>query len=215
MKKNHAFTYQAQYSLSHEPIGTEQTVLLCFHGYGQLSEFFIRKFLPYASEQVLVLAPEGTNYQYLKDYTGRVGANWMTRHERELAISNNHSYLDSLVDGVLGKFARRPRLLVLGFSQGAATATRWAASWQGQVDQLILWAGAFAHDLAMKDAKTKFEHTKIHMAFGDQDEFLTVEGLEKQRNFLTEMGKEAEEWRFSGGHEIPTQILESLMVKII
>ncbi|MFC3879020.1 alpha/beta hydrolase [Algoriphagus namhaensis] len=215
MKKTHSFTYQAHYSLSHEPKGSEKLVFVCFHGYGQLAEFFIQKFLPFSSEEVLIVAPEGTNYQYLKEFTGRIGANWMTRHERELAIVNNHMFLDSLLADILDRFDQQPKIAVLGFSQGAATATRWAAVWSKKVDYLILWAGVFAHDLKVHEAKSSFEKTQIFSVFGDQDEFVTPEVVEKQREFLDILGKKAEEHQFSGGHEIPAQILETLMTKII
>lgn len=215
MKKTHSFTYQAQYSLSHEPLGSEKLILVCFHGYGQLAEFFIKKFLPFASKEVLVLAPEGTNYQYLKEFTGRIGANWMTRHERELAIANNHVFLNSLLEEILGNFEVHPRIAVLGFSQGAATATRWASVWNQKVDFLILWAGVFAHDMQVESAKVNFEETQIFSVFGNQDEFVSSEIIEKQREFIDILGKEAEEYQFSGGHEIPNEILESVMAKII
>ncbi len=211
MKKSHSFAFEANYSISHEPKGTEKTILICFHGYGQLAEFFIKKFLPFANEDLLVIAPEGTNYQYLRDFSGRVGANWMTKHERELAIRNNHVYLDSLMESILNSFSKKPKIVVLGFSQGVATSTRWLNHWGGRADSLILWAGVFAHDMQMDLAKEKFKDTRMMSVFGDQDEFVTAELLQKQRDFLDVLGKKVEEYQFSGGHEISEHILNKVM----
>lgn len=127
MKKSINFQFQAQYSFSHEPSFQEKEIWLVVHGYGQLAEFFLRKFQGFDSPDRLFVAPEGTNYGYLNGFSGRVGANWMTKHEREIAIQNNHNYLDLLIGNLLSQYKERPKINVLGFSQGAATATRWAS----------------------------------------------------------------------------------------
>ena len=156
MKKSIQFSYEAPYFLSHDPTGKEQEVWIVLHGYGQLAEFIIRKFIPHASENRLFIAPEGTNHSYIKDFQGRVGANWMTSYQRETAIANNHMYLNGMMEEVLSAFEQVPRIHLLGFSQGAATGTRWASQWKGTLDSLILWGGGFAHDLALELAKEKF-----------------------------------------------------------
>lgn len=211
MKKSINFSYEAHYSLSHEPLGTEQEIWLVLHGYGQLAEFFIRKFLPIASSKRLILAPEGTNYGYLEGYQGRVGANWMTRHEREVAIANTHRFLDQLIAEVLSRFSIPPKIHVLGFSQGAATATRWAGRWEKNIETLVLWAGGFAHDLVIDLAKEKFKHTQIILVTGDQDPMITVESIAKQRQMLASLQKEEVHLKFSGGHHLETGLLEKIL----
>ncbi len=215
MKKTHSFAYQARYNISHEPTGNEKVIMICFHGYGQLVDFFIRKFLPYAGEDVLIIAPEGTNYQYLTDFQGRIGANWMTRHERELAIANNKAYLDSLMQELLTNFDQIPRIVVFGFSQGAATGSRWVNDWHIKPDTLILWAGLLAHDLKIDLAEEQLERTQIFMVYGNMDEFVTEGKVLEQREVLTKIGKNATEITFEGGHEIPPKILEKVMAEII
>ena len=211
MKKSFVFPYEAQYSQSHEPTGLEKEIWIVFHGYGQLAEFFIRKFLPLDSAERLIIAPEGTNYAYLKDFEGRVGANWMTRHEREIAIANNHRFFEKLMQSILKKFTVLPKIHILGFSQGGATATRWASQWEMPIETLVLWAGGFAHDLKMDDAKEKFKLTEIVQVFGDQDEFLTEERLNKQGQILDSLGKDSIKLEFSGGHVLDTDLLKKVI----
>lgn len=212
-KKKLTFPYEAFYSISHEPTGKEQEIWLVFHGYGQLSEFFIRKFLPFDDENRLILAPEGTNYGYLKDFQGRVGANWMTRYERDIAIANNHRFLDLLMDEILEKFSQIPEIHLLGFSQGAATATRWAGRWTKPVKQMILWAGGFAHDLILEQSRDQFRNTEIQLVFGTKDELITVESLESQRAFFGLLEKEVREVTFEGGHELNIPLLQKIIKK--
>ncbi|SFT72088.1 Predicted esterase [Algoriphagus locisalis] len=211
MKKSINFQFQAQYSVSHEPTFEEKEIWLILHGYGQLAEFFLRKFQGFDSAERLFVAPEGTNYGYLNGFSGRVGANWMTRHEREIAIQNNHNYLDLLMEKLLSQYAETPIINLLGFSQGAATATRWASRWTGEVDQLVLWAGGFAEDLILEDAREKFYKTKLTLVLGDQDEFITPESIDKQQDLVKNLGKEVKKLSFSGGHEIDIEMLSKIL----
>lgn len=214
LKKKIKVTYEAEYCLSHEPTFDESEIWVVFHGYGQLAEFFIRKFTPFDSENRLFLAPEATNYSYLKDYQGRVGANWMTSHERELAIENNQRYLDQLVNELLEKFENPLAVNVFGFSQGVATATRWASRWNGNVNKFILWAGGFAHDLDLKVSNEKFEKTEFISVLGDQDEFVNSEILKKQGELEKALRKEVKKITFKGGHIIDSEVLSQIFENI-
>jgi predicted esterase len=211
LKKSIRFSYEAHYSVSHEPNFREKEIWLVLHGYGQLAEFFIRKFTPFDSEDRLILAPEGTNYQYLTGFHGKVGANWMTKHERETAIANNHRFLDLLLDSFLEKYTKVPKVHVLGFSQGAATATRWASRWNGQINTLVLWAGGFAHDLILGDANLKFQDTKLMLVTGTDDTLMTQESISKQEELIQRLEKEVIRLYFSGGHEIESNLLEKII----
>ena len=181
------------------------------HGYGQLAGFFIRKFQNFESSDRLFVAPEATNYNYLNGFSGRVGANWMTKHEREVAIQNNHTYLDLLMDKLLSLYSEMPSINVLGFSQGAATATRWASRWTGEVSRLVLWAGGFAQDMILDDARGKFSQTEIMLVLGDRDEFVTPESLEIQEELIRNLGKKVKRTTFSGGHEIDAELLSRIL----
>jgi predicted esterase len=211
LKKQIRFEYEAQYTVSHEPSFQEKEIWVVLHGYGQLAEFFIRKFQAFDSADRLFIAPEGTNYQYLQGFSGRVGANWMTRHERERAIANNHRFLDFLLNDLLGKFKKRPKINILGFSQGAATATRWASNWEGNIDRLVLWAGGFATDLILEDARVKFLNTEIHLVLGEKDELISPESIEIQEELIRDLGKVVHRHFFSGGHELDQELLKKII----
>lgn len=210
MKKSFQFPFEANYVISHEPNFKEPEIWIVFHGYGQLAEFFIRKFNPFFSSNRLFVAPEGTNYAYLQNFQGRVGANWMTKHERETAIANNHRYLDGLMESILQSYSVFPKINILGFSQGAATATRWASRWSEKVEHLVLWAGGFAHDLEFMEAKEKFSLTKFTIVLGKQDSMITQESLEKQGDLVKNLEKTAEIIHFEGGHELNQEVLKKL-----
>ena len=123
------------------PDGSNRTgTLYALHGYGQLAEYFIRKFQPLADEGWRVVAPEGGHRFYLQGTEGRVGASWMTREDRLLDIKDYVLFLDQL-RSAMGHAVEGPDVM-LGFSQGVATAMRWMALGARGADS---WQGAIAH----------------------------------------------------------------------
>lgn len=211
MKASIQFPYEAHYSLSQTPTFDEKEIWLVLHGYGQLAEYFVRKFKTVFTPERLFIAPEGTNYNYLEGFQGRVGANWMTKHERETAIANNHQFLDILIESFLEKYIDKPTIHILGFSQGAATATRWASHWQRKIDTLVLWAGGFALDMDLAVAKEAFSETELILALGDQDKLIAQEHIQKQEALISQLGKNIRRLSYPGGHELESSLLEKII----
>ena len=82
------------------------TVWFVLHGYGMLSEYFIKKFESILNENTLVIAPEATNRFYLGNNYARVGASWMTNLDREQEIRDNILYLDCLTRQKTGELIK-------------------------------------------------------------------------------------------------------------
>ena len=218
IKKTIPITYQASYC-SFGNLSTEtEYVWIVFHGYGQLAEYFIKKFksLNSASKpnQHYVLAPQGLSTAYLESFTGRVGANWMTKHNRELDIQNSLVYLETLVktelnDGFSTDKNSNKKIIVLGFSQGAATASRWIAYTKFEISQFLLWGGRIAHDIEpifyqkIKDKLTLF--------YGDEDEFINEEGLKTSLMKLERLGIKPILIPYKGTHRIYTKVLNDFI----
>lgn len=140
------------------PDGVAQRgTLYVLHGYGQLPEFFIRKFQAQVQAGWRVVAPEGAHRFYLKGTDGRVGASWMTREARLDDIADQMRFLDALragLDAETGAEAGTALRVLLGFSQGASTALRWAALGRGGPgcwDGLIAHSGVIPPDLKAMD----------------------------------------------------------------
>lgn len=130
-------------------ISSAHTILYVLHGYGQLAEFFIRKFAN-LGKGFFVVAPEGMHRFYLNGTSGRVGASWMTKEARETDISDNIHWLNEL-DMRIDSDQQQRRKIILGFSQGGATAARWYYSGNNRAHQLIMWASVFPPDLRIEE----------------------------------------------------------------
>lgn len=211
MKYNFKYQHTAHYRTSHVVNRNEKEILFALHGYGQLSEYFLKKLEPIFNEERLVVVPEATNYAYLEGFSGRVGANWMTRHERESAIANNHDYLNGLLENILLKYTKTPIIKVLGFSQGAATATRWVSQLPMSVDSLILWSGGFAHDLNLRETGEKLKNTEIMIVLGNNDNLITPDSIQKQDEFISTLPLKVEKLQFEGGHDLNIPLLQKIL----
>lgn len=185
---------------------TAKTWLIALHGYGELTEFFLKKFKVYDRNDLVIIAPEGPHRFYKEGLSGRVGASWMTKRERELDIADNHSYLDHVVQSFLSE-GTPDNMLVLGFSQGAATACRWVAKSKHTFHSLILWSSMFPPELQYHDLPKTLN---IHLAYGSSDPFLTdhwKDQYDKWKTFLPDF----KTWKFDGGHNIHMDTLNEIL----
>ncbi len=180
-------------------------VLYALHGYGQLVEFFIRKFTG-LSPEILIVAPEGPHRFYLEGSSGRVGASWMTKVERENDIADNITYLDTLHDHIKNKHGDRPQYIVLGFSQGGATAARWVQLGKIKPDGFILWASVYPPDLP---GEIIVPTEKSYFLIGDNDEFYPESSADEIITAYQEMGFQT--MKYQGNHNIEPNVLRSVL----
>ena len=190
-----------------------QAVWLVCHGYGQLAQYFIRKFAVLNDGQQLIIAPEGLSKFYLQGFTGRVGASWMTKEDRLDEIADNNRYLDLLVRGIMQQVPVEVKIKVLGFSQGTATVCRWLAESKLAVDQLFLWAGTFPKDITFPFPNTQLTQTPVTLIYGKDDPLITPDKIQSQKELLLNMGITPEIVTFAGEHDLDAATLLTLSKK--
>lgn len=177
---------------------------MVLHGYGQLAGRFIRHFHVLAGPERVVVAPEALNRFYVEGPGGmrshaeaRVGATWMTREDRDREIEDQHAYLDSVLAAACP--ARPPRrLVVLGFSQGVATAVRWIVRSGRMIDRVIAWAGSLPAELDSAGAAAIAG--RLTMVAGRADELLTPDRVAAERARVQALGIDAPLVWYDGGH---------------
>jgi predicted esterase len=190
-------------------INKAKYLIIALHGYGQLPNYFGRKF-ENLSEDFFVVLPEGLHRFYLEGSSGRVGASWMTKEDRESDIQDNMKYLNELTS----KFHLKKsftKSILLGFSQGGATAARFFYA-TNFIDHLILWACIFPPDLKLdNEIKTV---TKInYFVIGKDDPYFTKSQFSDTMDFYKNIGFETTQ--YNGNHSIDTTYLNNLLNKII
>jgi len=180
------------------------------HGQGQLASLFIKKFNVVISSQRKVIAPEGLSRYYLDGFYGRVGSTWMTKEDRITDIENYLTYLTEVYKREVPS-PHESKITVLGFSQGAATASRWALSEGIKIDRLVLWAGLFPPDLDFDLGNRKLENVEIVNVYGEQDEYLTRERVKEQFQLADRLGIDMTTKTFKGGHTIDIKTLQEIV----
>ncbi len=211
------FDYRARYYTEGVMSAATTKIWFVMHGYGQLARFFLKRFKVLSDEGVFVIAPEGLSTFYLEEVTSRVrtgnnrvGATWMTRENRIADIENyisllNHIYKKEVPEGFSGE------ITLLGFSQGAATATRWAIDGNNPFHQLILWSGILPPDMNFEKAHEILKDKKILEVFGKTDPYVTDEKLNEVTSLNTRLGLNPTIIKFDGGHEINEEVLIRLI----
>jgi predicted esterase len=208
--ETHALTVQrtARYHTLGPPSEEARAVWVVLHGYGQRAAAFAEHFALVAEAGGCVVAPEALSRFYTEGGSGAVGASWMTRADREAEIADYLAYLDALA-ARLFEVTSAP-LHVLGFSQGTATAARWAAHRQSQgrpVERLTLWAGGLPPELS-PDA---IAPTRLTLVVGERDAYVTPERLADERQRLDAAGADYDLLRFDGGHRLDDDTLRGLV----
>lgn len=181
------------------------------HGYGQLAADFIRAFAPIVTPDRCVVAPEGLSRFYVDgmDEHEQVGASWMTREAREAEIGDYIRALDATIHH-LSDEARSPSLCVLGFSQGAATASRWTLLGDTNIDRMVLWGGLPAPDLDLAKHAAALRKLNLTLVGGTEDPYVTTERRAAVRRRLHAHDVPATVRTFEGGHRIDEATLRAL-----
>ena len=154
---------------------TERTknVWFVLHGYGQLAQYFIRRFDVVQNDETLIVAPEGLSRLYLNGEYSKIGASWITREDRDNEARDYVAYLNQVYDTILQNHdASQLNITLMGFSQGAATACRWLANGHVPANRLLLWAGFFPNGIADVITADKLAGLRVDYVYGEQDEYI-------------------------------------------
>ena len=189
-------------------------VWFVLHGYGQLAEYFIRRFDVLDDGHTFVVAPEALSRFYLDgvgNHSGKIGATWMTREDRLNEIDDYLYYLNTLYHTLISE-ADESRLQIglLGFSQGTATVCRWIAGGKFSVDKLILWAGLFPPDLQEFPNWERLKTIESILVYGDQDPYVKGEEVANYVAQLKQTGLSPRIVRFEGKHEVVREVIRQV-----
>lgn len=182
-------------------------LLIVLHGYGQLPEYFIRKF-NYLTNEYFIVAPEGMHRFYLNGTAGRVGASWMTKESREDDIKDNISFLNQLLTTITNENDYES-ITILGFSQGGATAARWFYQLNNDSINLILWASIFPPDLDLSAEVKSTSNQSNHFVLGTKDIYFDQAAQEKTLAFYQDINYNIH--TFDGDHDIDPETLKNLL----
>lgn len=179
---------------------------LACHGYGQLPEFFAK---PFFNENIHIVAPEAPNTFYLEGFTGRIGANWMTKHHRESDIENYLGFLNQIVGKTL--VPAKKRKVLFGFSQGVHTMSRFFLQSSEHWDALILCGAAIPDDVLEQLNSSHLKSTQLIIATSPEDQFLSEKKVNDYLGLLHEKQIPFSHVSYEGGHRVNEELLTDLI----
>jgi predicted esterase len=180
------------------------------HGYGQQAERLIRKFdqLP---EDCFIVAPEALSRFYWDEKSGQTGASWMTKDDRDYEIEDYCNYLQSIYEQYLSIVPKYAKIILLGFSQGGATAMRWLLKkLPERIYSVQLWGCDIPPDLDYKSANDFISEKKLFWIYGNKDPYLNEDRAEQLKKRFEQFQLNPEILTFEGGHEIDRKLLFEL-----
>ena len=183
------------------------------HGYGQLAADVVEPLKPVVTSERCVVVPEALSRFYVDglERHEEVGASWMTREDRANEIADYVGYLDVTVRRLCPE-GHDPSVHVLGFSQGAATASRWALLGDTALDRLVLWGGAPAHDLDLETHADALRAMDLTLVMGTDDPYVTDERRAAVRRQLARHDIPVTVHTFEGGHRLDDVTLRTIIV---
>jgi predicted esterase len=180
---------------------------IVLHGYGQLASGFVGGFGAVDDGTRLIVAPEGLSRFYdartplAKHAEAEVGASWMTREDRAEEIEDQMHWLGQVLETYRARVPPAVTLTLLGFSQGAAAASRWVARGAVSPEHLICWGASLAPEVDLRP-EAPLAQTRCTVVIGDRDIFVSTERIEAERARLDAAGFAYVFERFAGGHRL-------------
>lgn len=198
----------ARYFLSKKIDDKIKHVLVVLHGYAQNADDFLSSFESLDNPNTLIVAPEGLSKFYWKDFTTAPSSSWMTSLERENEIEDTMGYLEQVLQAVQSQLPMKGiTYSCLGFSQGAATASRFCCNPWIRFDHLILYGGAPAHDLNWRALP---KDLSFHLIYGNEDVFVSESQVKKVEALIRSKQYKVRLTPYIGRHKIESGGLEVL-----
>jgi len=184
-----------------------QFIWIIIHGYAQTADSLLTHF-EYLGAEHFVIAPEGLNKFYSRGFSGHPVASWMTSLERENEIIDYTNYLNSLVNYLNFTSFTQAKTIVVGFSQGVSTQTRFIEASNFKFNFSIMIAGEIGKEF-QENLPQKLANIKSLYLVGNQENILKPEKIElhqllfKNTNcaFLT----------FEGKHEVNAHAIDEMI----
>ena len=192
--------------------GPVEELWIGLHGYAQLAARFLRWLAPLDDGATRVVAPEALSRFYLETrmdghHGPAIGATWLTREHREADLTDHLRFLDRLAARLLSGGPDRPRVTLLGFSQGSVMATRWLVAGGLRPDRVVLWGAPLPRDVAPAQLAGALGQTPVLIIAGNTDPYATPGSIEENAATLLAAGAQVEARRYPGGHGIPAPVL--------
>ncbi len=193
-----ATTVHGRYLLRPADAGGAAPLLVAFHGYGENAERLVAEVEKIPGIEAWHLAAIQALHPFYNNRTGEVVASWMTKLDREAAITDNLAYVAAALEAIENKVETVRPHVFLGFSQGTAMAYRAAAGAGRPCHAVVALGGDVPPELSATGARLP---GRVLIGRGHADNWYDDAKLAADQGALAALGVEVETCLFTGGHE--------------
>ncbi len=187
-----------------------QYIWIVIHGYAQTAEAFLYSFESLGDEH-FVIAPEGLNKFYSRGFSGSPVASWMTSLEREHEIADYINYLNTLVESIHLASFTKAKHIVLGFSQGVSTQTRFINQSNYPIDYSVMIAGEIGKEF-QETLPNKLANLKSLYLVGNQEQIIKREKIEAHQLLFKNTNCVFN--TFEGRHEVNESAVAAILANL-
>jgi predicted esterase len=178
--------------------GRARGLLVGFHGYAEVAETQVERLRAIPGADTWMLASVQALHPFYRGRSNDVVASWMTRLDREHAITDNVAYLGAVLDDIAGR-VRFDTVVYAGFSQGVAMAFR--AALLGPRRGAVMAVGGDVPPESKTGDTSRWQHLPVLLGRGTEDPWLTESQWADDLRFLRDAGATVTPAVFAGGHE--------------
>ena len=170
-------------------------IVIGFHGYMENAQIQMDRLTAIPGAERWTLVSIQALHRFYKGSSEEVVASWMTRQDRDAAITDNIAYIDRVVETLAPP---DPPIVFAGFSQGVATAFRAALRGKRRGAAVIAVGGDVPPEL-LDDSSLTFP--PVLQARGERDAWYTADKHDADVGALASRGVAVERLVFAGAHE--------------
>lgn len=171
-------------------------LLVGFHGYMENAAIQMARMMEIPGADMWTLVSVQGLHRFYRGRSQDVVASWMTREDRDAAITDNVAYVAAALDVV--PHDQFTRVVFTGFSQGVAMAFRAAVRGPDRASGVIAVGGDVPPEL-LADAASRFP--SVLLARGEQDEWYTQAKFDADVAALRARDVEVRPVVYDGAHE--------------
>lgn len=178
-----------------------------FHGYGENAEMQMARLQTIAGcARYLLISIQGL-HRFYRGSGNEVVASWMTRQDRDFAITDNLSYTGRVIESVLAEYRAKPKLVFAGFSQGVSMAFRAAVNSIVMPVAVVAVGGDVPPEIQPGMLKRL---SGVILCRGVSDSYYSNEKLRDDEARSIGAGASTRVLEFEGGHVWPRELDEIL-----
>jgi predicted esterase len=177
--------------------GRSRGIVIGCHGYAEQATLQMERLQRIAGLADWLLVSVQGLHRFYRPRSQEVVASWMTREDRELALSDNSAFVSAVVAAVIREWQVSGPLVFTGFSQGAAMAFRAASVSARPVAAVIALGGDIPPELD-RDALARIP--AVLLGRGDHDQWYSSEQFAADQGRLRAAGVDLTVFAFAAAH---------------